>query len=343
MNEGQVLVTGATGFIGRHVTLALLEKGCAIRLLVRDQNKAERLFGGRVEYVSGGINDREAVRRAVEGCAKVFHVAGCYRFGPSAAKVLFRTNAEGTALLAEESRLAGVKRFLYVGTAGFLHQQLGGGHFTELELPRYACYKLSKLEAERRLAHHCGNELPWVVASPTCPMGPGDDGPTPTGRIVRGYLQGRYRADCRTGLNVIHVADLAEGILAVMERGRPGQRHVLGHENLLLRDMLRVLARNGPYPAPRLELPHALIDVLGLFGELADQLVPGTAERTQLCRETSWQSRLEHFFDLKTTWDQLCWRPRRGAVAALEEAMQWQCDALLQASVGTTSDSVIPA
>lgn len=324
MNREQVLVAGATGFIGRHVTAALLARGDRPRLLVRDESKARDLFGDRVDCVLGALPDPVAACRAVEGCARVYHVAGCYRFGSSARTELFHTNAGGTEVLADEARRAGVRRILYVGTAGFLHQERPGAPPVEMTLPPFACYKLSKLEAERRLARSCGDALEWVVASPTCPMGPGDDAPTPTGRIVRNYLEGRYRVGCDTGLNLIHVADLADGILAVMERGTPGHRHVLGHENMTMAQILEILARDGEHPAPRHELPHAAIDFLGWFGELGDRLLPGLAERTQLCRETAWQSRIQHFFQLEAVWEKLAWRPERGAVEALKDAARWQ-------------------
>ncbi len=257
----RVLVTGASGFIGRHVAEAAWRRGLEVVVLVRN-GPAYRPPRHPVILVEGDVRDGTAVRSAMDGCAAVIHVAGLYTFDPAKAALMHEINAGGTRTVLREAVAAGVERIVYTGTVGgsaFFDDRMA----TEQDLagPDAMCgpYKRSKFEAERIVRRMAAQGAPVVTVCPTAPIGPGDEKPTPTGRIVLDFMRRKIPAYMDTGLNFVHVRDVAEGHLLALERGTPGARYLLGNAdgNLTLAQAFDILSTITGTPAPRLRLPHA--------------------------------------------------------------------------------------
>jgi dihydroflavonol-4-reductase len=252
------LVTGASGFVGWHVARLLLERGYAVRALVRP---GSRVSGLAVETVEGDLRDPASLERAATGCGAVFHVAADYRLWAKKPEELYRSNVDGTRNLLAAARNAGVERVVYTSTVGCIGIPHGGigDETTPVTLEHMAGdYKRSKFLAERVALEFAGAGLPVVIVNPTAPVGDHDVKPTPTGRIVLDFLNGAMPAFIDTGLNVVDVRDTAEGHLLAWRYGRPGERYILGSENLTLAQILEKLAKIAGRRAPALRLPYAV-------------------------------------------------------------------------------------
>jgi dihydroflavonol-4-reductase len=253
-----VLVTGASGFLGWHVARVLLERGLRVRALVRPGSRVAVLD---CEAVTGDLRDRASLDRAVAGCGLLFHVAADYRLWARDPRELYRSNVDGTRNLLEAARAAGIERAVYTSTVGCIGIPPGGigDEKTPVSLADMAGdYKRSKFLAEQvALEFACGG-FPVVIVNPTAPVGDHDVKPTPTGKIVADFLAGAMPAFIDTGLNVVDVRDTAEGHWMACQRGRVGQRYILGSENLALAEILRKLARITGRKAPTLRLPYAV-------------------------------------------------------------------------------------
>jgi dihydroflavonol-4-reductase len=258
------LVTGATGFIGWHVARRLLSRGHAVRALVRPTSKVREL---EVEVVTGDLRDSGSLERAVRGCGLVFHIAADYRLWAKDPAELYRSNVEGTRNLLTAAREAGVERVVYTSTVGCIairKDQLGSED-VEVRLEQMTgAYKRSKFQAEQVAIEFAKAGLPVVIVNPTAPMGDHDFKPTPTGKIVVDYLKGAMPAFVDTGLNLVDVEDTAEGHLLAAEHGEPGQRYILGCENLTLEQILGRLARISDGKVPRWRIPYPVAYVAGL-------------------------------------------------------------------------------
>jgi dihydroflavonol-4-reductase len=255
----KALVTGATGFIGGHVAAALLRHGYAVRVLVREGSGRKNVDRLDVELAVGDLRDRPSLERALEGCDRLFHVAAAYTFWAPDPTVIHETNVRGTENVLAAARAAGIERVVYTSTESTVGIARDGDLGTEEAFadPRRLVgdYKQSKYEAERLALGMAKEGLPVVVVNPTTPVGPGDVKPTPTGRIVVDFLRRQMPAYVDTGLNVVDVEDVAEGHVLALEKGRPGERYILGNRNLTLREILGILAGITGLPAPRLRLP----------------------------------------------------------------------------------------
>jgi len=253
-------VTGATGFVGAHVARALLAAGRRVRCLVRPTSSAALLAGLRVEQVAGDVTDAGAVARGIADCDEVFHCAADYRLYARDPAEIYRTNVEGTRVMLAAARAQGVRRFIHTSSVATLAARADGTPVDERAVAKLddviGDYKRSKLLAEREVEAACARGLPAVVVSPSTPVGDGDVKPTPTGKIVVDFLAGRFPAYVDTGLNLIDVRDVAAGHLLAAERGRPGERYILAHANLTLKEILAMLARIAERRAPRVRLPH---------------------------------------------------------------------------------------
>jgi dihydroflavonol-4-reductase len=259
------LVTGASGFLGWHVARVLRERGHQVRALVRPGSRVAELD---VETATGDLRDPASLDRAAAGCSLVFHVAADYRLWAKDPSELYRSNVDGTRNLLNAARRAGVERVVYTSTVGCIgvpHDGIGD-ETTPVSLDEMAGdYKRSKFLAEQVALEFARDGFPVVIVNPTAPIGDHDPKPTPTGKIVLDFLRGDMPAFIDTGLNVVDVRDTAEAHLLACERGRVGERYILGSENLTLAQILQKLAAITGRKAPTVKLPYAVAYVAGFF------------------------------------------------------------------------------
>ncbi len=271
-------VTGATGFVGSHVARELAAGGARLRLLARVSSPTKLIEGFNAEIVTGDLRDASSYAGALRGCDAAFHVAADYRLWTRDAADrldMYRSNVEGTRGFIEAARQAGIRRIVYcssVATMGFL----GGGRLADENSPvsladMIGDYKRSKFLGEQVAleAGRSGGDV--VVVNPTTPVGEQDIKPTPTGRIILDFLRRKFPAYVDTGLNLVDVREVARGHLLALEKGTPGERYILGGENLTLKQILDKLAAITGLPAPRLRLPYAV----ALAAGAGDTLVTG--------------------------------------------------------------------
>jgi dihydroflavonol-4-reductase len=287
-----VLVTGASGFLGWHVARVLVERGYAVRALVRP---GRRVDGLEVETVTGDLRDAASLERAAAGCGLVFHVAADYRLWAKDPAELYRSNVDGTRNLLEAAKNSGAERVVYtstVGCIGFPHGGIGDENTPVALEDMTGHYKRSKFLAERVALEFAAGGLPVVIVNPTAPVGDHDGKPTPTGKIVLDFLKGDMPAFIDTGLNVLDVRDCAEGHLLACERGRVGERYILGSENLTLAAILRDLARIVGRKPPALRLPYAVAWCAGVcstaWAGLSGQPPRVPLEGVRMARKKMW-------------------------------------------------------
>jgi dihydroflavonol-4-reductase len=256
------LVTGGTGFVGGHVVRALLAAGRPVRCLVRSGSNPRSLAGLGVEIARGDLREPGSLPPAVAGVDTIFHCAADYRLGSGRPHDLYATNVAGTDHLLGAAAIARPRRVVYTSSVAALgsRDDVTPADETTPVVPEriVGAYKRSKYEAERVARGWAERGLPVVIVNPSTPVGEGDWKPTPTGRIVVDFLNGRMPAYVDTGLNLVDVRDVAVGHLLAAERGRPGERYILGHRNVTLLEMLEMLARCSGRRPPRLRLPHVV-------------------------------------------------------------------------------------
>jgi len=259
----QTLITGATGFVGSAVARKLVLAGFPVRALVRSGSPRFHLENLDLEFIDGDIRDADSVRRAMRGIRYVFHVAADYRLWARDRSEIFATNVGGTRNVMQEAVRAGVERVVHtssVATLGWRHVGEPGDETVPLsEAEGIGAYKRSKIAAERLVeAMVASDKLPAIIINPSTPIGPRDVRPTPTGRIIVEAARGRMPGFLDTGLNLVHVDDVADGHLAALSRGVVGERYILGGENVLLADMLADIARMVGRRSPRFRVPRAV-------------------------------------------------------------------------------------
>lgn len=314
-----VLVTGASGFVGWHVARLLAESGAAVRAMTRGRNPVPEL---QVDVVTGDLTDRASLERAVDGCSAVYHVAADYRLWAKDPAELYRSNVEGTRHLLEAAGEAGVDRVVYtstVGCIGFVEGGLGD-ETTPVSLGEMTGhYKRSKFLAEKVALEFAGKGLPVVVVNPTAPVGDHDFKPTPTGQTILDFLQGRMPAYLDTGLNIVDVRDVARGHLLAAEKGRVGERYILGSENLTLRQIFEELSKISGVPAPRFEIPYGVAWLAAAVGGMVSRVTgkPPRApmEGVRMARKKMWVTHAK-------AERELGYRPAPAAVA-LRAAAEW--------------------
>jgi dihydroflavonol-4-reductase len=327
--SSQILITGATGFIGRRLTSDLVVAGNSVRILARSRRKARELFGEHVEISVGDVCDPAATKSACRGIEVVYHIAGNYRFGLRHRRALWDTNVEGTENLLQGASATGVGKIVHLSSGGMLKKKdssnsnslLDENDFPE-KAPRFCSYKSSKWHAEQRVLAWARKGLPVVIASTTCPIGRGDEIPTPTGRIIKDFLQRRFPFYCRTGLNFIGIGDLSQGLQCVARSGQIGERYLLSDENLWLKEFLDLLAIETGIPAPRICLPNALIRLIGCGGEAFDLLNPRSTS-ARVCLETALQADHIQFFNNSKAREELGWKPACTLRENISEAVGW--------------------
>jgi dihydroflavonol-4-reductase len=326
----RTLVTGATGFVGAHLARALVGRGVAVRCLVRPAAPAGRrvdlLAALPVELAPGDLREPASLRAAVAGCDVVYHCAADYRlFTPGASDVreMTASNVSGTDNLLAACAEAGVGRVVYTSSVGALGLAADGrpaDESTPASLDAMiGTYKRSKYQAERIAERWAARGLPVVIVNPSTPVGEGDVKPTPTGQMVVDFLRRKFPAYVDTGLNLIDVRDVAAGHLLAADKGRPGERYILGHRNMTLKEILDALARLTGLPSPRVRVPHwlplAAAHVAGAAARLTGRPPRVTPEAVRMSRHVM-------FFDAGKAVRELG-LPQSPIEPALARAVEW--------------------
>jgi len=319
------LVTGATGFVGAAVARALVKAGHAVRALVRPRSDRQNLEGLDLEVAEGDLGDRRSLERALEGCRALFHVAADYRLWVPHPAGMYRANVEGTRNIVLAAAERGVNRIVYTSSVATLGFDPDGSPADETTPSRLedmiGHYKRSKFMAEaevRELARAQG--LPVVIVNPSTPVGPRDVKPTPTGRMIVQAASGRVPAYVDTGLNIVHVDDVARGHLLAFERGRTGERYILAGHDMTLRDILIHVARLAGRRPPVVRLPHAAVMPVAYLAEAWARLTGGgepfvTADGVRMARKRMYFSSAKAERELGYT--------KRPAEEALRDSIEW--------------------
>jgi dihydroflavonol-4-reductase len=319
----RALVTGATGFVGSAVARALYQAGWQVRALARIGSDRRNLRRLPIELATGDLNDAASLDEALRGCEVLFHVAADYRIGVTDPERLYRTNVQGTRNVLDAARRAGVARIVHtssVATVGLPPDGSPGTEGTPVALAdMIGHYKRSKFLAEELVREFVRAGAPVVIVNPSTPIGPGDVKPTPTGQIVLDAAAGRTPAYVDTGLNVVHVDDVAAGHLLAFDRGRVGERYILGGENMSLREILAQISRLAGRKPPRIRLPHAALLPLAHASEAFARL---TGRGTRVTVEAVRMARKPMYFSSDKAVRELGYRWRAPA-AAFEDAIAW--------------------
>lgn len=322
----RALVTGASGFIGSAVTRQLLADGHDVVALVQPNADARNLDDLEVETIVGDLRDAAGVRKAVVGCQAVYHVAALYSFWSRHPREFYEVNVDGTRNVLNAARDEHVQRVVYTSTVGTLGLE-SGRPATEADYPDvthlFGSYKQSKYVAEHEVLRAGAEGLSVVLALPTFPVGPRDRAPTPSGRLILDYLNGRMPAYVDTVLNVVHVDDVARGHLLARERGANGRSYIFGGENYTLRALIGELARITGGPVPRLRVPNRV----ALAAAHASEFVEGRVlrRRPHVPLEGARMSSTRMAFDDSRARTELGYAPRRAA-EALADAATWYLD-----------------
>jgi len=317
------LVTGATGFVGAAVARALLREGWQVRVLARAVSDRSNVRELPVEVVVGDLTDRASLDLAAADCDGLFHVAADYRLGAPDPSELYRINVEGTRNVLSAARRAAVKRIVYtssVATVGIPADGTPGDEQTPVGLAAMiGHYKRSKFLAEQVAIEAARDGSAVVIVNPSTPIGPGDVKPTPTGRVILDAAAGRMPAYVDTGLNIVHVDDVAAGHLMAFHRGRPGERYILGGEDMSLREILAEVARISGRKPPRVRLPYAAVLPIAYAAEIVAK-VTGRSGRVTL--EGVRMARKRMFFSSAKAVRELGYRWRPPA-EAFTDAVRW--------------------
>ena len=327
------LVTGATGFIGGNVARALVGRGEEVRVLVRPTSRDLALRGLPVARLTGDLLDPESLQRAVAGCDTVYHCAANYSFWERDPGAIHRANVEGTRNILHSAQRSGVRRLVFTSSVSTIGLPAGGGadpqgplgaedlspHPSQL----IGNYKQSKYQAEKLALAANGDDLQVVVVNPCAPVGEWDVKPTPTGRIPLDFLRGRVPGYIATGMNLVDVADVAEGHILAMQQGTPGQRYILGRRNLTLRETFHILAEITGRPAPRLRYPYWLVIAAAhcdqwLEGNLLGRPPAIPVEAIKVARHPMYVSSQKAVAQLGM--------PQSSVEVALEKAVRWFTD-----------------
>ncbi len=323
MKAGGVLVTGGTGFVGSAIIRALIAHGYSVRALVRAGSPLTNLAGLKCEIAAGDIHDEASLRRAMDGARFVVHAAADYRLWARDPQAIIRTNVEGTRRVMTAALQSGVERVVHTSSVAVLKPVPGGTADENSRLPEAqatGAYKKSKIAAHCLVEEMMAEKnLPAVIVSPSTPIGPRDIKPTPTGQIIVNAATGRMPAFVDTGLNLVHVDDVAEGHVLALERGSIGQHYVLGGQDVSLKEMLDTIARCAGRKPPRIRLPRAPIYPMAVMAELAGHVTGRTPFVTV---DGLRMSRHHMFFSSQKAMRELGYsaRPYKSAVA---DAIAW--------------------
>jgi dihydroflavonol-4-reductase len=316
------LVTGAAGFLGSHVARQLVARGESVRVLLRPSSQNRAIADLSLEYVTGDLRDPASLDRALKGVQRVFHVAADYRLWAKRSKEIYDSNVDGTKNMLAAAKRASVSQFIYTSTVATIavDRPTRPNESTDAKLEEMVGhYKRSKWMAEREAYNAAKQGLPVIIAMPTTPVGPWDWKPTPTGKIIVDFLNGNMPGYVETGLNFVGVEECAAGHLLVAEKGKVGQRYLLGAENLTLKQVLDMLATITGLRAPKVKIPHGLALGVAYANTALSRLIgrePGIPiEGVKIAQHMM-------FVDCSKSQRELGFRP--GPVrAALERAVRW--------------------
>ena len=319
-----IFVTGATGFVGSHVARVLAEQGADLRLLVRSSSDPKNIEAIKAERVTGDLRDPGSLERAMEGCEAVFHVAADYRLWVRDPQQMFRSNVEGTRSILEGARKNHVRRVVYtssVATMGFTEI----GHPADEDSPvslasMIGPYKRSKFIAEELAFSASRDGMDVVVVNPTTPVGEQDIKPTPTGRIIVDFLKKKFPAYVDTGLNLVDVRECARGHVAALEKGKSGERYILGGENLTLKQILDKLASITGLRSPKMKVPYAVALAAGVVDEVVTGRMFGREPRATI--DAVRMGRKKMFVTSSKAERELGWKTI-SVDDALRRAVQW--------------------
>ncbi|HTC40385.1 MAG TPA: hopanoid-associated sugar epimerase [Candidatus Acidoferrales bacterium] len=316
------LVTGAAGFLGSHVTRQLVARGDTVRVLMRPSSNNRAISDLSLEYVTGDLRDAASLERAMSGMKRVFHVAADYRLWAKHPQEIYDSNVGGTKNLLAAAKSAGIEQLVYTSTVATIAVD-------RPELPNESTdasleemighYKRSKWMAEQEVLQQARAGFPAIVAMPTTPVGPWDWKPTPTGKIILDFLNGKMPGYVETGLNFVGVEECAAGHLLVSERGKIGERYLLGAENLTLKGLLDVLARITGLRAPGMKIPHGVALGVAYVESAFSRLV---GKEPQIPVEGVRIAQHKMFVDCSRAQRELGFQPGPVA-AALERAVRW--------------------
>jgi len=320
---GKALVTGASGFVGSAVARLLVERGFSVRALVRSSSPQHHLAGVDIEFVRGDLRDAESVRQAMTDVRWVFHVAADYRLWARNPAEIVENNVLSTRIVMEEAQRAEVERIVYTSSVATLKTRPAGDPSDEtISLEEHRAignYKLSKLLAERLVLTMAERGLPVTIVNPSTPVGPRDVKPTPTGRFIVEAAAGRVPAFVETGLNMVHVDDVAAGHLAALERGRVGERYILGGQNVSLSEILMTIAQQTGRRSPRLKIPRAVVFP---FAVMAEAVARGTGREPFVTVDGLRMSKNRMYFTAAKAQRELGFRARP-YVEGVRDAIEW--------------------
>jgi dihydroflavonol-4-reductase len=321
----KTLITGASGFVGSAVLRLLLETRHEVRALVRPSSLRANLEGLTLEIVEGDLNDPASLEHALQGCEALYHVAADYRLWTPTPQTLYQNNVTGTRNIMRAAGNAGVKRIVYTSSVATLGLDRAGAPANE-DIPvtlehMIGHYKRSKFLAEAEVRRLVENEgLPVVIVNPSAPVGPRDIKPTPTGRLIRDAARGQMPAYVDTGLNIVHVDDVADGHLQAFARGRIGERYILGGEDMTLRQILEAMAAITGRPAPRIRLPHNVVLPVAYLTETWARITRRGEPRVTI--DGVRMAKKKMFFTSAKAKRELGYSPRP-ALEALRDAVLW--------------------
>jgi dihydroflavonol-4-reductase len=320
----KTLVTGGTGFVGANVVRMLIQRGTEVRALVRPRSDTRNLDQLDVELVAGDLRDRGSLEAALEGCDTVYHVAAMYALWAPNPQEIYDSNVAGTVNLLEAAGQAGVEKIVYTSSVATIGLPKDGAPGTEeVPLPPedlVSDYKRSKYFAEQEVLKYAQRGLPVVIVNPSFPVGPWDVKPTPSGQIIVNFLRGKIPAYVDTGLNVVDVEDVAIGHIMAAEKGRIGERYILGHANVTLPELFQLLAQISGMRAPRLRIPYGFAYLSACVSECVARTITHTPPFVTLAGVRL--SRKRMFFDASKAVRELG-LPQTPPLEALSKAVQW--------------------
>jgi dihydroflavonol-4-reductase len=319
----KTLVTGGTGFLGSAIVRELLFDGRAVKALVRKDADLSNLAGLDTEHVVGDLRDQDSLEKAIDGCDILYHAAAHYSFWDRDKQKIYDINVGGTEKILSAALKKKIQKVVYtstVGCVGILPHGKPGNEDTPLNLATLCNdYKLSKFQAEK-LAYKFNSKLPVVVVNPSAPIGPRDIKPTPTGGIVLDFLRRKMPAYLDTGLNLIHVDDCARGHILAEKKGKPGERYILGNQNLSLREILQILEKITGLKAPAIQIPYWVAYTSGFISEKISNLITHRPPMAPLGAVK--MAKYKMYFDPTKAVRELG-LPQTSPEVALKEAVEW--------------------